>query len=365
MQNIINDSDRHQIYLGKLTSHLLDGNVYPSMAEAFKAASRIVEEFDGVDSPKSMNSIQGKISADVEPIFLSGLEGLTAGLYAMAEYEAEFAANLFGKHAEAELKVPTPKAVRGAIDRAQMTVTSGQRTTSYLWPDYIQRNASVSAEAYNGIVASAYQNGLTVSEIKKQLKDVTNGLLKGNAEALARTGQCHFATTARESMAQNNLDVLKYRVFTATFDNRTTLQCRANNGKKFKITDEKYPHLPLHWNERSVYVYTVDEEDLSGTRSSVGGNETDEINPKRKLKYRGKKDTDIFNPGQIDVGISQTEWLKAQPDWFQESALGEKRAKLLRDGGLSVERFVDMLGKPIPLNKLRELDAEAFRRAGL
>ena len=79
------------------------------------------------------------------------------------------------------------------------------------------------------------------------------------------------------------------------------------------------------------------------------------------------------NPdGKIEkVPAKQTyySWLKNQPKAFQESVIGTKRTKLLRDGGLSSERFAELqLGKsfePLTLKQMRELDPVAFEKAGI
>ena len=62
-------------------------------------------------------------------------------------------------------------------------------------------------------------------------------------------------------------------------------------------------------------------------------------------------------------------WLKNQPKAFQESVIGVKRTKLLRNGGLSSERFAELqLGKsfePLTLKQMRELDPVAFSKADI
>ena len=44
-----------------------------------------------------------------------------------------------------------------------------------------------------------------------------------------------------------------------------------------------------------------------------------------KVTYTGRKDSDIFKAGQIDAKTSMDSWLRSQPDWFIESALGKTR----------------------------------------
>ena len=59
--------------------------------------------------------------------------------------------------------------------------------------------------------------------------------------------------------------------------------------------------------------------------------------------------------------------MRSQPDWFIESSLGKTRAKLFKEGGLSIDKFTDMNGRPLTLKEMKALDDydAAFRKAKL
>jgi SPP1 gp7 family putative phage head morphogenesis protein len=363
---MIDDADRHEIYLSRLTTQLLNSHVYPSLAEAYKAARSLLLDAESIDSIRVLQRLQKEIGKAATEELTKGWDDMTVGLEEMAAYEAEYSAKLTGAEIGAALSVPAADKVKSFIDKSIITLSSGQRVTSGTWAEYVNGSIDSAVRQYNGIIATGYQNGQTVNQMAKSLLESTQGLLKSQAESLARTGQSHYANQAREAMALDNAKVVKYRVFVATFDNRTTLQCRALNGKNWAITDGSYPRLPLHFGERSIYVYTDDPKKVKhGKRAAVGGNSGVEINPNRKLKYRGKKDKDIFNPGQISAGETMDQWMRRQPDWFIDDSLGETRAKLFKSGGLSLTRFADVTGRPLTLEELRELDAAAFKKAGI
>jgi hypothetical protein len=174
-----------------------------------------------------------------------------------------------------------------------------------------------------------------------------------------------FAAQAREEMALLNSSVVTYREYNAIFDNRTTSGCRALDGKRWPISDGDFVRVPRHFNCRSFYTFGTGkiDEPRDGTRQATSGKDA-KINPSRKLKYRGKKDLDIFNVQPIDAGISQDEWLRAQPDWFIESSLGKTRAKLFKNG-MKIEKFSDMTGQQLTLDELRKIDAKTFKKAGI
>ncbi len=382
--SLINDSDRHQVYLAKLATHLLRTKLYPSLAEAMKAARAILLDAENIDSVRVMRRIQDTVAKEVAPILDEGYAALNAGLMEMAVYEAGYSAKLFGSYAEAALAVPAETQIARFVNQAVMTLGSGERASAGTWAQYVTGARDSAVEQYNGLIARGYQSGQTVNQMAREIRNSTEGLLQREAEALARTGQSHYANSAREAMAAANSDIIKVRVYTATFDNRTTLGCRSLHGKSWPVDSEDYIVLPRHWNCRSVYVYAKSVEDaMRGNRSSVGGiaaatetvdkkrlsqaSHDDDGNPilRSRVMYRGRRDADIFNPGPIRASTTQDAWLRDQPAWFQDSARGETRAKLFRDGGMKIEQFTDMLGNDISLAELRRLDADAFRRAGL
>jgi hypothetical protein len=58
--------------------------------------------------------------------------------------------------------------------------------------------------------------------------------------------------------------------------------------------------------------------------------------------------------------MSYYEFLKQQPAWFQDAALGPVRGKIFRNAGMSPEEFrvasVDSFGRPLTLKEMAEMD---------
>jgi hypothetical protein len=69
--------------------------------------------------------------------------------------------------------------------------------------------------------------------------------------------------------------------------------------------------------------------------------------------------------GQVADSITYPQWLKRQSVAVQNDALGVTRATLFRNGGLSVDRFVDKTGREYTLDELRDRETAAFDKAGL
>ncbi|MNT13393.1 hypothetical protein D3C72_1483620 [compost metagenome] len=72
---------------------------------------------------------------------------------------------------------------------------------------------------------------------------------------------------------------------------------------------------------------------------------------------------------QVRADLSYYDWLKQQPAAFQDRAIGPVRAKLLREGGLSVARFaelqLDRNFAPLTLVQMKALEPLAFEKARL
>jgi len=162
---------------------------------------------------------------------------------------------------------------------------------------------------------------------------------------VVRTAIQHVASTARMETWAANADVVEVYRWVSTLDNKTTPTCRSLDGQVFKLG--RGPRPPVHIRCRSTTVAEVDPKydflDEGATRSSASG--------------------------YVDGDLTYYEWLKTQPEAFQDSAIGPTRGKLLRDGGLTAEEFARLnLGRnfePLTLEEMRKLEPTAFQRAGI
>ena len=80
-------------------------------------------------------------------------------------------------------------------------------------------------------------------------------------------------------------------------------------------------------------------------------------------KYERARIRELVGP--VPSSKSYNNWLKEQSVVYQEETLGKAKAKLFRDGGLDLDKFVDRNYQPLTLKELAAREAEAFRRAGL
>ncbi len=217
----------------------------------------------------------------------------------------------------------------------------------------------------------------------KRMKGVDGALqlTRNELQSLARTAVNHLSNSARQDFFEANSDLFTEEIFVATLDGRTTPICRSLDGRVFKRGEGPVP--PLHWNCRSTRVASINGE-LLGSRPSRAATEKMLLREFAKMEGtktygnrsqlpRGMKGLyDSFKSRRlreltsvIPAKMTYGSWLRGQSAAFQDDVLGRTRGLLFRNGGLTLDKFVDRAGKTIPLAELAKRDAAAFRAAGL
>jgi SPP1 gp7 family putative phage head morphogenesis protein len=284
-----------------------------------------------------------------------GFEGellpeIRSKLKEFAVYEAGFEVRSLGNVAPGfNFTVPTDAQIFAALRTSPLSVRgadNGALLDSVL-DNWSRRQIDA---VTNGIRAGAVQ-GQTTAQV---ISGLNQTVFKGAEDALAgvvRTTLQHSASVAREQTWRANSDIVKRVRWVSTLDSRTSDQCQAMDGRVFKI--DEGPRPPIHWGCRSTTVGVLDDRysflDDGATRSS--------------------RNPETGRVESVPAKETYFQWLKRQPQAVQNQAIGPTRATLLRDGGLSAQRFSDLqLGKqfqPLTLVQMRELDPVAFIRSGI
>lgn len=220
--------------------------------------------------------------------------------------------------------------------------------------------------------------GDTITQIARRIRQAGE-TSKIAANALARTSVNHVANTAREAFYEANSDIIKDVRWTATLDGRTSAICRARDGLAWPV-DEPHPRPPAHPNCRSVLTpVTKSWEELTGGEARLDPKRMKgpgfEKAMRKDLKTRGMTTGQIDDfikaqKAQLTGKVARTDtyqnWLMDQPKQFQISVLGPTRAKLFREGNLTLDKFVDMRsGKPFNLDQLKKMEEKAWAKADL
>lgn len=211
------------------------------------------------------------------------------------------------------------------------------------------------AVAVRDAIRMGYIEGQTTDAIVRRIRgtralNYADGLLqvsRRNVETVVLTAISHTSGYARDALFDANADIIKADRYTATLDMRTTVLCASRDGNEYPRGKPK-PALPAHMRCRSVYVPVL----KSFRDMGIPLGEFD-------------RSTRASLDGQVPGKMTYQEWLKKQPVSRQNEVLGVDKAKLFRDGGLNLDKFVARNGHVYTLAQLRERDAEAFRKAGI
>lgn len=375
----LDEYNRHNLYLERLASGGINSFVVPSLEDTYKAIAAILGEYDQIENKAQLNAIMKAIKTATEEN--SGWVKLTVDdLQPLALYEASWQASYAEEMTGLSTKVPAERTILGFINTALMSLQSGQRSDVGLWQDFVKANTDTRSEQINNVVQRGFMRGETIASMRKEIKTLSEGMLRREAETLARTGYAHYAAQATEAMIQQNKDILKEYYYSVVWDNRTSNICKSvtrynEPNNRFKVGDPKAPNPPLHYGCRTRRLGVPEGFMPSGTKAAVGGQKgadaereaiaRQERKRKGKIKYRGRKDSDIFDAGQVSAEQSTAQWFKSQPLWWLESNMGATRARLVKNGDLSIHKLTDANLKTLTLDELRELHPQAFKKAGV
>lgn len=291
---------------------------------------------------------------EVEAVLLAGFEKVSDGL---KDNLYELSAILAGYEAAALVALGvsvTPvsdKLVRAILDSRPLSV-EGINTDPLLEP-FIDGYAKNQRIRISTAIKQGIAQGQTNAQIRQRIVGTkkagyADGIVGGSirsGEAVVRTAAAHVSSMVRQATAEENRDIVDGFRFLATLDSRTSTVCRSMDGKVLPIDTGVRP--PLHINCRSTLVLEL--------KPQYKGRD---IDPQRASK-----------DGAVSAKQTYYEWLKKQPEAFQDEVLGVTRGKLFRDGGLSVKEFSDLQldkrFKPRTLDELRDLAPKAFEKAGL
>ncbi len=242
----------------------------------------------------------------------------------------------------------------------------------------------IHAQIQIGMLAGESSDAIVRRVIGTKLLNGADGALemtRRQVAAITRTAVMHVSNAARSEFLQENADVMVGEKFVATLDSRTTPVCKANDGKVFPVGTG--PRPPLHIACRSLRVGVLDAEIIANrpykgsTTQQLLREFSDErglprVSSRDDLPRGTKGDFDLWSrkrvrelTGRTPVSESYQTWLSRQPLWFVEDTMGKTKARLFRDGGLKLDKFVAADGTELTLGQLAVKQAEAFRAAGL
>jgi len=402
---------RHEFAVNRLAASIVAGTVNPAYSALSKKMLRLLDGYSGDMSTKELNALRAEIKALIVESMGTAWAAITQELNDFAAYEADYQSKTIAGLAVVLVAAIDKDRLEKKINATPLVLHSGSRTDFGLLTEYVNGHRDAVIRVVDAEIRTARDEAMPREALVKKLVGTkkagyTDGIVSDKtrrwAENLTRTGMSHYANAARAVAHETYGDEVEGKIFSNVFDNRTTPYClhhgqEAMGGKVYQLNDPNAPRIPGHHGCRSLWlikIYGVNP--FAGTRASVGGQKgkdaaeeyaarktkLDATRDKRaelraegketpetpsKVRYKGKKDADMFDPKQIPANVSPQQFFESQPDWWLESSLGKTRAKLFREGGLPIEKFTDEMGRKLTLKEMRELDSydRYFVKAGL
>lgn len=336
--SIIESFISHQIWLQQNASHEVN-ELAPFIQQMRDEVKKKVRAFG--DDSRTRQNLE-KLLKDLNAI-LSGITGgwetkLTEDLQALAKYESDWVTKTLQVAVKTEFVTPSPEQVWSAIKFNPLDL-------DHKPADFIALMSGWGITEVNRLamgVKSGFVQGLTTRQIIQNVVGAGGlaDISQRNAATVVRTALNHVSTEAREMVYKKNSDIVKKYEIVATLDSRTSTICRYYDGKKYEVG--KGPLPPFHPNCRT-------------TTAPVLSSEFDFLDAGAKRAARGAD-----GGTQVNANTTYYEFLKQQPAWFQDKALGPVRGSIFRNAGMTTEEFrkasVDGFGRPLTLDEMAETD---------
>jgi SPP1 gp7 family putative phage head morphogenesis protein len=353
-QALLDATIRHAVFLERLKAGEVQ-KFAPFLKEIDRSLRDRLTQSDMTSyTRKRLEKLLDEVDSLLLGIFTRFTDQLTLDLIDLATYESQFEATSLTKAAPVgvsfEAAVPTATAIRTAVQSNPLSVrgTDGGK----LLKPFIKDWTTAERNRITGAIRQGFFEGQTNFQIIQKIRGTAalkyaDGILATtdrNASTVVRTAIQHVASQARMETANANSDVVPEIELVATLDSKTSQVCRSLDKRRFPVNSG--PRPPFHPNCRTTFVMITKFSELlaqGATRASQNG--------------------------QVSADLDYYHWLQQQPASFQDTAIGPVRAKLFRNGGLSVERFtelqLDRNFKPLTLVQMKGLEPLAFERAGL
>lgn len=295
-----------------------------------------------------------------EAAYLQLRHGLEGELKDLVAYESGYQMQLF------QSTLPVQVSVASVSVEQVYSAALARPMQNRLLKEWAQGMESDKMVRIRDALRMGYVEGETIGQMVQRIRGTRargyeDGIIqtdRRNAEAIVRTAISHTAGHTRDRFAEANASLIAATVWISTLDMRTTKEiCVPRDGKKYDpVTHKPIGHdMPwgagpgrAHWNCRSSSYFAL----KSWKSLGIDMEELPE-------SFRASMD------GTVPESTTYIDWIKKQSAGRQDDVLGPTRGKLLRSGGLPVDRLYDKKGKWLSLDQLREKDAAAFSRAGL
>lgn len=341
-EELLDRSTRHAVYLERLKKgqarkvvKILHKKAYPELLDKLtKEVSRLKSEVTNGRTPSMyrakryrdlISSMKALISSGTRAVEKSVSKSVENTASFEAEFQTEVMKSRTPKVFDIDYTTPNPVTLQALVKKTPM---EGKLLADW----FRDLDKSVKSKATEQL-----NLGLINGESIPQMRNRFRGIFKKTdrqLEAIVRTATAHAVNSAKDLTYKQNKDVVKAVKWVSTLDDRTTMTCASLDGKEFKVGAG--PRPPIHWQCRSTTIPVLKSWKELGF----------------DFKDVPMKDRESMN-GFVPAKQSYGSWLKKQPAGVQNKVLGKTRAKMFRDGKITIDKFVDKDYRPLTLEQLK------------
>lgn len=368
--------ERRSVTLQRIANAILQDDVDKALTNTYTAIRDYMADRGIPTTRFQLSQLNKALNEIITDQLTEGFEPVTEQFEEVAVKEAGFAYSSLvasGAPLVENLRETGESKVLRYVRESSMTLVSGKREQAGTWQDFVNEYADSQSRAIQNLIRSEWNRGFesgtipTVNQLSRRVKGYLDSSSKAQAEALVRTGINHYSNRASEAFAIDNSDVIDRIVPLVTFDNRTSDICisiAARYVPKGYPVDNRPVKFPAHYNCRTREIFmTKGQKEPFGDRVALGGQSgeaaeeafegrKDRLRTASQVRFRGRRDLDVFKPEQIDAAKPIAKWLMSQPDWFIMDTLGKKKGQAFIRGELDLSKLTDRDLKPKSLESL-------------
>lgn len=365
-EQLRDESIAHALWISRYSTGVANRMVKLLNESDAELTARLLVAMDGLDADSftvtRLQALLASVRAVNHQAIQSMLQGLSAELNDLAQHEAGYQLSLFDS-----LLPDFVTNVHPLVGISPDTVYVAAMAKPFQGRLLSEWASNLEADRLNRIsntVRQGFLLGDTNEQIARKVRGHANrgyqdGALqmsRANAASIAKTAVGHLAATARNSFADANNDLMKGKQWLSTLDNRTTQMCRIRDRLKYTLDNKPIGHkIPYLQGPGKIHFCCRSTETFILKSAKELGIDVRDIPPAERASMDG------VVPGDTNY----QEWFSRQSFDRQKQIVGEKRARLIRDGGMSPDEFYTDKGEWLTLAQLRERDAQAFKEAGL
>lgn len=331
----------HQIWLQRLGTQTASLSI-PFVNRMREEVREAVLKFgDDARTVKKLNKMLASLDGVLDDVTGDWKKTIEKSLRDISDYENKWFIHTLKDNVRDGVKVASPYAsdVWSAVNFVPLALDSKPMSMNDMLDGWTIGEKS---RLVNG-VKSGFVQGDNTRQIVKNVVGAGGlaDISERNVMTVVRTAVAHTSNTARQEVYDSNSDIVNKYQWVSTLDSRTSTVCKSRDGIKYDIG--KGPMPPAHPNCRSTTIPIIaddfldflDEGAVRTARGADGGT-------------------------QVDASTSYYEFLKSQPAWFQDEALGPTRGAIFRNAGMTTEEFrrasIDGFGHPLNLTEMAAAD---------